>query len=86
MPSYSEIMTILGFKSKNAVFKLVNKLKSEDFFSKDRRGKLIPKNMLASIKVLESVEAGFPTAAEEELADMMTLDEYIVKNKKAIFF
>ena len=26
MPSYAEMMTLLGFKSKNAVFKLIKKL------------------------------------------------------------
>ncbi len=29
MPSYSEIMSLLGFKSKNAVYKLVNKIIDE---------------------------------------------------------
>lgn len=85
MPSYGEMMAILGFRSKNAVFKLVKKLESENFLSKDVRGKLIPKNMFGTIKVLGSVEAGFPTAAEEELADTMTLDEYLIKNKEAAF-
>lgn len=85
MPSYGEIMDLLGFRSKNAVFKLVKKLESEGFLSRDRRGRLIPKNMFASVKVLGSVEAGFPTAAEEELADTMTLDEYLIKNKEATF-
>jgi len=85
MPSYREMMDILGFRSKNAVFKLVKKLESENFLSKDRMGRLIPKNIFGAVKVLGSVEAGFPTAAEEELADTMTLDEYLIKNKEATF-
>jgi len=85
MPSYGEMTGLLGFRSKNAVFKLAKKLEREGFLSRDRMGKLIPKNMFASVKVLGSVEAGFPTAAEEELADTMTLDEYLIKNKEATF-
>lgn len=85
MPSYGEVMSLLGFKSKNAVFKLIKKLEKEDFLSKDRKGKLIPKNIFGSVKVLGLIEAGFPSPAEEELADTMTLDEYLIKNKEATF-
>jgi SOS regulatory protein LexA len=85
MPSYSEMMSLLNFRSKNAVFRLVKKLEKEGFISKDNRGKLIPKNIFGEIKVLGSVEAGFPSPAEEELADTMTMDEYLIKNKEATF-
>ena len=30
MPSYAEIMKLVGFKSKNAVYKLINKLVGEE--------------------------------------------------------
>ena len=85
MPNYSEIMTLLGFKSKNAVFKLVNKLEDENFLSKDEKGKLIPKNLYGELRVLGQVEAGFPSPAEEELSDTMSLDEYLIKNKEATY-
>jgi repressor LexA len=85
MPNYAEIMALLGFKSKNAVFKLVNKLKAENFLSKDEKGRLIPKNIFGQLKVLGQVEAGFPTPAEEELADTLSLDEYLIKNKEATY-
>lgn len=32
-----------------------------------------------------TILAGFPTAAEEELLDTMSLDEYLIKNKEATF-
>ncbi|MFZ2969842.1 MAG: transcriptional repressor LexA [Minisyncoccia bacterium] len=85
MPSYGEAMSLLGFRSKNAVFRLVKKLGKEGFLSKDSKGKLIPKNIFGEIRVLGSVEAGFPSPAEEELADTMTMDEYLIKNKEATF-
>ncbi len=85
MPSYKEIMDILGFKSKNSVFKLVNKLIACDFLEKDKKGKLIPKNLYGNLRVLGVVEAGFPSPAEEELADTMTLDEYLISNKESTY-
>ncbi len=85
MPSYGEVMTLLGFKSKNAVFKLVNKLVEENFLSKDGQGRLIPKNIFGELRVLGQVEAGFPTPAEEELVDTLSLDDYLIKNKEATY-
>jgi repressor LexA len=85
MPSYAEMMTLLGFKSKNAVFKLVKKLEDEKFLSKDGKGKLIPRNLYGEIRVLGQVEAGFPSPAEEELSDTMSMDEFLIKNKEATY-
>lgn len=85
MPSYTEIMSLLGFKSKNSVFKLVNKLKEEHFLSKDEKGRLIPRNLFGEIKIIGQIEAGFPSPAEEELIDTMSLDEFLVKNKEATY-
>lgn len=85
MPNYAEVMTLLSFKSKNAVFKLVNKLKEENFLGKDEKGRLIPKKLYGELKVLGQVEAGFPSPAEEELADTMSMDEYLIKNKEATY-
>ena len=85
MPSYSEIMVLLGFKSKNAVFKLVNKLKEDNFLSKDKKGRLIPKNLYGELKVLGEVVAGFPSPAEEELVDTISMDDFLIKNKEATY-
>lgn len=85
MPAYSEIMRILGFKSKNSVFKLVKKLEAAGFLEKDRNGKLIPARLYEQTRILGCVQAGFPTPAEEELADTISLDEYLIKNKDATF-
>jgi repressor LexA len=85
MPSYSEIMEMLKFKSKNSVFKLVNKLIEEDFLTKDEKGKLLPKAIFGKVRILGEVVAGFPSPAEEELADTMSLDEYLINNKDATY-
>lgn len=85
MPSYTEVMELLSFKSKNSVFKLVNKLVEDNFLDKDEKGKLVPKNLYGELRVLGSIEAGFPSPAEEELADTMSMDEYLIKNKEASY-
>ncbi len=85
MPSYQEIMNLTGFHSKNAVFKLINRLVKAGFIEKDNRGRIIPKRVFGVTRVLGVVEAGFPTPAEEELLDTMSLDEYLISNKDATF-
>ncbi|MDR3571675.1 MAG: transcriptional repressor LexA [Candidatus Pacebacteria bacterium] len=88
MPSYAEIMELTGFRSKNAVFKLVEKLVEDGVVDKDQQGKLTPRTLQKSVEgipLLGLVEAGFPSAAEEELLDVMNFDEYLVPNKEASY-
>lgn len=84
MPSYGEIMQLTGYKTKSAVAYAVNKLISRGAIKKDRKGKLIPVS-IGSIKLLGSVEAGFPSPAEEDLLDTISLDEYIIKNRDSTY-
>ena len=80
MPVYTEIMSLLGFKSKNAVHKLVNKLVEEGILNKDSKGRLTPNSLFDEIPFLGLVEAGFPTMADA-LTDTMNLEQYLVKDK-----
>jgi len=85
MPSFSEIGEIVGLRSKNAVSKLINKLEQRRVLERDAKGRLIPWSITSSVKVLGTVEAGFPSPAEEELADTMSLDELLIQNREATF-
>ena len=85
MPGYKELMALTGFKSKNAVYKLINKLVDDGAVEKDSNGKLSPRNLFGQIPMLGLVEAGFPTAAEEDVADTMSLDDYLIENKQASY-
>jgi repressor LexA len=85
MPSYSEIMGLFNLKSKNSVFKLVKKLTREEFLSQDATGRLIPDKFWGQTRVLGQVQAGFPSPAEEELVDTISLDEYLIENRDATF-
>lgn len=81
MPTYTEIMKLVGFKSKNAVAKLVAKLVEEGVLDKDSSGRLVPNRLLGEVPVLGLVEAGFPTVAEETVLDTMSIDEYLINDK-----
>lgn len=85
MPGYKEIMDMLGFKSKNAVFKLVNKLVDEGVVEKDSNGKITPRKLFGEVPLLGLVEAGIPTLAEEHDLDTVSLDEYLIKNKDSTY-
>jgi SOS regulatory protein LexA len=85
MPSFSEIAKLVGFRSKNAVYKLINKLEKQKVLQRDARGRLIAGSIAAPVKMLGTVEAGFPSPAEEELADNLSLDDLLIHNREATF-
>lgn len=85
MPSYAEILEATGLKSKNAVFKLVKKMVDRGLVQKDARGRLIPGPWFRVLPVIGFVEAGFPSPAEEELGDTMSLDDYLIENREATY-
>ncbi len=85
MPGYKEMMQMLGFKSKNAVFKLVNKLVEDEVVDKDSEGRLVPIKIFGQIPLLGLVEAGIPTSVEEDRSETVSLDDYLVGNKESTY-
>jgi len=85
MPSFSEIGEMAGLRSKNAVSKLVGKLEGLKVLARDAKGRLIPGSIASPVRVLGTVEAGFPSPAEEELVDTLSLDELLIQNREATF-
>ncbi|MFZ2150027.1 MAG: transcriptional repressor LexA [Minisyncoccia bacterium] len=81
MPTYSEMMKLFGFKSKNAVFKVVEKLLDAGLVAKDHLGRLVPSETFGEVPMLGFVTAGFPATVEEEMADTVNLDDMLIKNK-----
>lgn len=85
-PTYAEMLDLFGYKSKNAVFGLVDKLEEAGYVAKDTNGRiaLLPK-LTGTVRILGSIAAGFPTQEEEQETDAITLDEYLVKNPDRTF-
>ncbi len=81
MPTYSEMMELFSFKSKNAVSKVVKKLIEAGLVAKDHLGRLIPTKSFGEVPMLGFVTAGLPADVEEELTDTVDLDDFLIKNK-----
>ncbi len=86
LPGYTEMMALFGYRSKNAVFGLLQRLQEYGYLEKNSHGKLaVTDKLIGTIKLLGSVQAGFPSPAEEELVDTLSLDELLVKRPEATF-
>ncbi len=86
LPSYSELQTLLGYRSKGGVSALVPHLIKKGVVRKDATGRLLPTRLLeGGIKILGTVQAGFPSPAEEELMDTLSLDEFLIKKPEASY-
>ena len=85
MPSYSEMLGLFSLKSKNAVAKRVAALVREGFLEKDPTGRILPGKRGRGVRMLGAVAAGFPSPAEEELRDVMSIDEYLIANPQATY-
>lgn len=85
LPSYQEMLGLFGVRSKNAVSRAVHKFIEAGIVEKDSKNRLVPGPALFGVRVLGSVQAGWPSPAEEELADAVSLDDYLIGNKEATF-
>lgn len=85
MPVYREMMALFGYKSKNAVYKLVEKLVEAGIVGKDADGRIIPTSLFAEVPMLGAVKAGFPSVVDEELTDTMSLDDYLIEKKESTY-
>ena len=80
-PTYAEMLDLFGYKSKNAVFGLLQKMEEAGYISKDNNGRVaLLSKLTGTVRILGSIAAGFPTQEEEQATDAITLDEYLVKN------
>jgi repressor LexA len=86
LPTYREMLPLLGYRSKNAVHGLTRHLLELGYLQQDADKRLAPTGrLLNSIKLLGAVQAGFPSPAEEELVDVLSLDEYLIRRPEATF-
>lgn len=85
LPTYDEMTELFGLRSKGSLFKYVDKFIEDGLMGKSEGGKLIPTTKMYGLRVLGSVQAGFPSPAEEELVDTMSLDEFLIQNPTASY-
>lgn len=85
LPSFAEMAALFGVRSKNAVAKIVAKFVAAGVLSRDATGHLIPGSLTSSLRLLGTVEAGFPSPAEEETFNVLSLDDLLVGKSTATF-
>lgn len=85
MPGYQEIMDMTGFKSKNAVYKLINRLVEADVLEKDAKGRISLVSSFEEVPFLGLVEAGIPSLAEESVLDTIDIESYLMPHKEKTF-
>ena len=85
MPSYGELAQLLNYKSKYAAQYVANKWVEEGIIGKDDTGRLTPGRIFMPVRLLGTVQAGFPSPAEEENVDTISLDDWLIKDKESSF-
>ena len=87
LPSFSEIQNLFGYRSKGGVARLVGHLVRRGIIKKDSTGRLLPTPLLqgGGLKLLGVVQAGFPSPAEEELIDTLSLDEFLIQKPESSY-
>lgn len=93
-PSLSDLAIAFGVRSKNAIAKVVNALVRESFLEKDPKGriKIIEReeeSVAAAprlvLPLFGPISAGFAAPAEEQAEELVTLEDYLVRNRSNTF-
>ena len=84
MPTYEEMKSLFRVASKNTVAYRVNKLIEEGFLIKD--GNRLSLTQSGSVMRLGTVQAGFPTAAEDDVtSELLSLDDFLIERKNSTY-
>ncbi len=85
VPGYNEMLRIFNYRSKNAVFGLLSRLEESGYITKNKGKIALTDKLTGAIRLLGEVNAGFPSPAEEELIDTLSLDDFLVDRPEATF-
>lgn len=85
MPSFAEMVDLLGVRSKSVVNFWIDKLIAADVIEKDDKGHLTFKKSSFGIPMVGSIQAGFPTPEEEIRSDVISMDEYLITKPDSSF-
>jgi SOS regulatory protein LexA len=84
VPTYEEMKHLFGVASKNTVAYRVGKLLDAGVLRKE--GKRLTMVSTGSVMVLGTVQAGFPTTADEEVvSDLVSLDDFLIDKKSSTY-
>lgn len=84
MPTYEEMKDLFKVASKNTVAYRVNKLLDIGFLQKD--GNKLTLSQIGSVMRLGTVQAGFPTEADEDVQnELVSLDDFLIERKSSTY-
>ncbi|MBI3332140.1 repressor LexA [Candidatus Peregrinibacteria bacterium] len=93
-PSLADLALAFGVRSKNAVAKVVNVLVRERQLQKDPKGriKILERSsakdssfLPMTLPLFGPISAGFAAPVEEQAEEMVTLEQYLVRDRTATF-
>lgn len=85
MPTYEEIAKLFKFASKRSGHVLIQRLVEAGLIDKDSKGRFTLRRSFLPLPVLGSIKAGYPDAAEEQLIDTVSFDEYLVERPESSY-
>lgn len=86
LPTYDEMVKLFNLKSKGSLHRYVEKFIADGIVEKGITGKLLPTEKMFGLRVLGSVQAGFPTTAEEDAqAKTVSLDKWLIEHPQASY-
>ena len=85
MPSFAEMVDLLGVKSKSVVNFWVDKLIEAEIIKKDEKGHLAFTKRSFAVPLVGSVQAGLPSPEEETMCDIISMDEYLITKPEISF-
>lgn len=86
VPSYDEIVKLFNLKSKGSLHRYMQRFIEEGIIKKEANGRLVATEGMYGLRVLGTVQAGFPTTAEENLSTTtMSLDQWLIRNPEATY-
>lgn len=84
MPTYEEMKSLFDVASKNTVAYRVNKLIESGFLIKS--GNKLSLVKTGSVMRLGTVQAGFPTTADEDVeTELLSLDDFLIEKKGSTY-
>ncbi|MBI4550496.1 MAG: repressor LexA [Candidatus Omnitrophica bacterium] len=86
LPTYAEFQELFGYQSKGGVSLLMGHLLRRGIVRRDPSGRLVAGSFVeGGLRLLGTVQAGFPSPAEEELVDSLSLDEFLISKPSASY-
>jgi repressor LexA len=72
-------MEILGVNSKSVVHRFFQQMTEQGYVAK-KQGQYLPQDKLVSFPLFESVQAGFPTAVNDEIPHSISIESYLISH------